>query len=167
MKRFKGITSVFILLGLIFLIGCQKQHILIPKEIDNFNEIKEVKSDKYIKKVEKELKDQTSFLFESDEVPSYNNYYLINILIDKTDDNYDKYLFLKLNYIDGKEYSFKTIVSKELILKDIKYREIIIATNHSVDNIYILDRFGQKIPLEEYNLKYFEKFLQEMDDLGE
>lgn len=167
MKRFKGIALIFILLGLIFLVGCQKQHILIPKEIDNFNKIKEVKNDKYIKKIEKELKDQISFLFESDEAPSYNNYYLINIITDKTDDNYDKYLFLKLNYTDGKEYSFKTIVSKELTLKDIKYREIIIATNHSVDNIYVLDRFGQKIPLEECNLKYFEKFLQEMDDLEE
>lgn len=166
MKRFKGIASIFILLSLIFLVGCQKQYIIIPKEIDNFNEIKEVKNDKYIKKIEKELKDQTSFLFES-EIPSYANYYLINIITDKTDDNYDKYLLLKLNYADGKEYSFKTIVNNELTLKDIKYREIIIATNHSVDDIYVLDRFGQKIPLEKHNLKYFEKFLQEMDNLEE
>lgn len=166
MKRFKEITSIFILLSLIFLVGCQKQYIIIPKEIDNFNEIKEVKNDKYIKKIEKELKDQTSFLFES-EVPSYTNYYLINIITDKTDDNYDKYLLLKLNYTDSKEYSFKTIVNNELTLKDIKYREIIIATNHSIDDIYVLDRFGQKIPLEEHNLKYFEKFLQEMDNLEE
>lgn len=166
MKRFKGITSIFILLSLIFLVGCQKQYILIPREIDNFNEIKEVKDDKYIKKIEKELKDQISYLFES-EIPSYTNYYLINIITDKTDDNYDKYLFLKLNYTDGKEYSFKTIVNNELTLKDIKYREIIIATNHSVDDIYVLDRFGQKIPLEEHNLKYFEKFLQEMNNLKE
>ena len=43
MKRFKEITSIFILLSLIFLVGCQKQYIIIPKEIDNFNEIKEVK----------------------------------------------------------------------------------------------------------------------------
>lgn len=165
MKKFKSINLIFILVSLILLVGCKKEHLLIPKEINHFNEIKKVKDKKYINKFDGCSKYGISSLSDLTENVDDINYYLVNIITDMTDDSYQKNLFLELKHSDNKKYSFKTVTNNELTLKDIKYREVIIATNKPIDDIYVLDRFGQKIPLKEHNLKYFEKFLHEMDNL--
>lgn len=120
MKKFKSITSIFILLSLILLVGCKKEHLLIPKEINHFNEIKKVKDKKYINKFDGCSKYGISSLSELNENVDDINYYLINILTDMTDDNYQNNLFLELKHNDGKKYSFKTVTNNELTLKRYK-----------------------------------------------
>ena len=158
---FKIIFLVIILsiFNILFLVGDKKDYPLIPQKINDFNYIKKINRD--------ETDDYYDYvailnLYQLNENVEQINFYLVNILIDVNDNSYPKHLILELKYFDGEKYSFKVTTHKKLKIDNLEYRQMVIATNHKIQDVFVLDRFGNKIPIKKQNTKYFENFLKKL-----